>query len=270
MKRSSPLSSQAKVPPPRKSAPEGATSAHGRAQRGPKGPADEPPPRDPAFCSIHARKAHRITRPFAQALSAAGALTPKLGWARATVAPSLAPRGGYKSSQTRDTGRRECSHCLWDTETRPVPSSAVPCGGPARLAVCIQRTGERVPGGEKPCPPAAVGTGPARVRQDLPDISLRPRFASERPRRASLIASRVLGPAPHLWVGTGQRESVRGQHNGPGDPPKSAGEEAATASCTRPRREGLGRSARGMGVSWRVREEVRGARGSPTREALER
>lgn len=57
----------------------GTFSADVSARRGPKGPESEPLPRDPAFCSMHSTKAHGITRPFAQAMSEARALTPKLG-----------------------------------------------------------------------------------------------------------------------------------------------------------------------------------------------
>lgn len=178
-------------------------------------------PGDPAFCGIHSTKAHGITWPFAQVKRGPGS-NPEARSGRVRPGPpSLAPpgmgggvgRGGgsHKFSQIRGTGKRWCSYCPWDTETRPVPSSAVPCGAPARPAAPVPPTGDRGRGGEKPCPLAAAGTGPTTVRPSGPGIYLRPRRCPpEAAPRAPSPPLRVLGPARHLRPGTGGRGRVRG------------------------------------------------------------
>lgn len=172
-----------------------------------------------------------------------------LGWPRAARVSQPGPgRGGGagwgspKCSQIRSTGKRWCSYCPWDTEARPVPSSAVPCGGPARLAAPVPPARDRGRGEEKPCPlAAAAGTGPARVRPAGPGIYLRPRHCPppEAALRAPSPPIRVLGPARHLRPGTGRRGRVRDNRRLLGTRKGRKRQAAAAPAC------GRGATARG-------------------------
>lgn len=126
------------------------------------------------------------------------------------------PRAGWgspKCSQIRGTGKRWCSYCPWDTEARPVPSSAVPCGGPTQLAARFRRPETEVGARRSPAhwrrwrKPAPRGSD--RLGQAFTSDR-----AAARPRRPPSGAPspplRVLGPARHLRPGTRRRGRVRG------------------------------------------------------------